>query len=34
MAKVQQRYDELTKAGWALPVYRPVVLADASKIAF
>jgi hypothetical protein len=33
-AKVQQRYDELTKAGWALPVYRPVVLADASKIAF
>jgi hypothetical protein len=33
-AKVQQRYDELMKEGWALPVYRSVVLADAAKIAF
>ena len=33
-ARVQQRYDELMKAGWALPVYRPVVLADAAAIAF
>ena len=33
-AKVQQRYDELMKEGWALPIYRSVVLADAAKIAF
>jgi hypothetical protein len=33
-ARVQQRYDELMKQGWALPVYRPVVLADAAKVAF
>jgi hypothetical protein len=33
-ARVQQRYDELMKAGWALPVYRSVVLADAAKVKF
>jgi hypothetical protein len=32
--KVQQRYDELMKQGWALPVYRSVVLADAAKVNF
>jgi hypothetical protein len=32
--KVQQRYDELVKEGWALPVYRSVVLADAAKVNF
>jgi hypothetical protein len=32
--KVQQRYDELVKQGWALPVYRAVVLADAAKVNF
>ena len=32
--KVQQRYDELMKQGWALPVYRPVVLGDAAKVSF
>jgi hypothetical protein len=33
-SKVQQRYDELMKAGWALPVYRSVVLSDAAKVSF
>jgi hypothetical protein len=33
-AKVQQRYDELMKQGWALPVYRSVVLGDAAKVEF
>ena len=33
-ARVQQRYDELMKEGWALPVYRSVVLADAAKVIF
>ena len=33
-ARVQQRYDELVKEGWALPVYRPVVLADAAAVQF
>ena len=32
--KVQQRYDELMKQGWALPVYRSVVLGDAAKVNF
>jgi hypothetical protein len=32
--KVQQRYDELMKQGWALPVYRSVVLGDAAKANF
>jgi hypothetical protein len=33
-ARVAQRYDELVKEGWALPVYRSVVLADAAKVMF
>ena len=33
-SKVARRYDELTKAGWALPVYREVVLADAAAVSF
>src|SRR5215471_3494132 len=33
-AKVLQRYDELIKEGWALPVYRPVVAEDAANIMF
>ena len=32
--KVAQRYDELVKEGWALPVYRAMVLAEAAKVAF
>jgi len=34
LAKVQQRYDELMGQGWALPVYRSVVLGDAAKVDF
>jgi hypothetical protein len=33
-AKVAQRLDELTKQGWSLPVYRDVILADASAVDF
>jgi hypothetical protein len=33
-AKVARRYDELVKQGWALPVYREVVLADAAAVTF
>jgi len=33
-AKVQQRYDELMQQGWALPVYRSVVLRDAANVDF
>src|SRR5580693_4162731 len=32
--KVAQRYDELVKAGWALPVYREMVLAEAARVTF
>jgi hypothetical protein len=32
--KVAQRYDELVKEGWALPVYRAMVIAEAARIAF
>jgi len=34
VARVKQRYDELVKEGWALPVYRPVILEDAAKVSF
>ena len=34
VARVQQRYDELVKEGWALLVYRPVILEDAAKVSF
>jgi hypothetical protein len=30
--KIAQRYDELVKEGWALPVYRTMVVAEAAKI--
>src|SRR5262245_1813819 len=33
-ARVQQRYDELIKQGWALQVYRSVVLDDAAQVDF
>ena len=33
-AKVLQRYDELVKEGWALPVYRTVIAEDAAKVVF
>jgi hypothetical protein len=33
-AKVLQRYDELAKEGWALPVYRTVIAEDAAKVVF
>jgi hypothetical protein len=33
-SQVARRYDELVKAGWALPVYRDVVVGDAAKISF
>jgi hypothetical protein len=32
--KVTQRYDELVKEGWALPIYKAFVLAEAAKIMF
>ena len=32
--RVARRYDELMKQGWALPVYREVVLADAAAVTF
>jgi hypothetical protein len=33
-AAVARRLTELEKAGWSLPVYREMILADAAKIAF
>jgi hypothetical protein len=32
--KVARRYDELVKQGWALPVYREMVLAEAARVSF
>lgn len=32
--KVVQRYDQLVKEGWALPVYRDMVLAEAARVTF
>jgi hypothetical protein len=32
--KVAQRYDELVKEGWALPVYKEMVLAEAARVTF
>jgi hypothetical protein len=34
MSFMAQRLDELTRRGWSLPVYRDVILADASAIEF
>ena len=33
-SKVEKRLAELEKAGWSLPVYREMILADASKVEF
>jgi hypothetical protein len=32
--KVARSYDDQVKKGWALPVYRGIVLADAAKVSF
>jgi hypothetical protein len=32
--RVKQQLDELEKAGWSLPVYRELILADAAKVTF
>jgi hypothetical protein len=31
---VEQRYDALVREGWALPVYRKVVIDDAARVSF
>ena len=33
-AKIAKRYDELVRQGWALPVYREMVLAEAARVSF
>jgi hypothetical protein len=33
-AKVEKRLAELEKAGWLLPVYRPLILGDAASVDF
>jgi Alpha/beta hydrolase domain len=33
-SKVERRLTELEKAGWSLPVYREMILADATKVEF
>jgi hypothetical protein len=33
-SKVARRFDELVKEGWALPVYREMVLAEAAGVKF
>lgn len=32
--KVAQRYDELVRQGWALPLYKDMVLAEAARVTF
>lgn len=32
--RVAQRYDQLVKEGWALPIYREMALAEATRVAF
>ena len=32
--RVAQRYDELVKQGWALPMYREMVVSEASRVTF
>jgi hypothetical protein len=34
VSKVRQRVDDLTRAGWSLPLYRELILADAEKVRF
>jgi hypothetical protein len=33
-SRVKKSLDELEKAGWSLPVYRDLILADAAKVSF
>jgi hypothetical protein len=33
-SKVEKRLTELEKAGWSLPIYREMILADAAKVEF
>jgi hypothetical protein len=33
-ARIEQNIDELTRAGWFLPVYKDIVLADVAKVDF
>jgi len=33
-SRVAQRYDELVKESWALPIYRDMVLAEAARVTF
>jgi len=33
-SRVEKRLTELEKAGWSLPVYRDMILADAAKVDF
>jgi hypothetical protein len=33
-SKVERRLTELEKAGWSLPVYREMILSDATKVEF
>jgi hypothetical protein len=33
-AKVEQRYDALVREGWALPVYKDLILSDANDVEF
>lgn len=34
LAKVEKRLTELEKAGWSLPVYRPMILGDVTSVKF
>ena len=34
VSMVERRLTELEKAGWSLPVYRELILADAAKVNF
>jgi hypothetical protein len=33
-SKVSRRFDELVKEGWALPVYKEMVMAEAAGVTF
>jgi hypothetical protein len=33
-ARVARRVTELERDGWSLPLYRPLILADAAKVTF
>jgi hypothetical protein len=34
VSRVEQRLNELERAGWSLPVYRDMILADAASVSF